>query len=97
MGRSCDDATKACCSLWLLAFCLAVSGRRCFPFVDLAVVLCVVLWAVLLAVVCAWDAVLEDCFLWVVEDDELLLCAQHVADNAPAKTSANTLLPLQKT
>ena len=39
----------------------------------------------------------EDCFLWVVEDDELLLCDQHAADNAPAKTSATTLLPLQKT
>jgi hypothetical protein len=33
----------------------------------------------------------------VVEDDEPLLCDQHTADNAPAKTSAITLLPLQKT
>ena len=28
MGRSCDDATKARCSLRLLAICLAESGRR---------------------------------------------------------------------
>jgi hypothetical protein len=44
---------------------------------------------------------LEDCFLWVDEDDEPgedeLLCDQHTADNAPTRTSAATLPLPEKT
>ena len=91
IGRSCDEAIKAWCSLWLFALALADSGRR-FPWVDLlcVVVLWVVLWVVLLA---AWDAGVE-VFLCVVEEDELLW-DQQTADNAPARARAATL-PLQE-
>lgn len=96
---------NAWCSLWLLALALAESGLR-FLCVDLLCVavlcaaLCDVECVVLLAVECECDAVAEECFLCVEDaepDDDEFPCDQHAADNAPARTSAATLLQAEKT
>jgi hypothetical protein len=84
---------NAWCSLRLFALALAESGRR-FLCVDLlcavVAVLCVVLRVVVWVVL---EDVLDGCFLCVDEDDELL-CDQHVAANAPARTKAANLFLL---
>jgi hypothetical protein len=75
-----------------LDLALAESGRRflcvdllCAVVADLCVVVCVVEWIVL-------EDAPDVCFL-CVEDDELL-CDQHEADTAPARTKAANLFPI---
>src|SRR5579883_2392648 len=85
MGRSWDEATNACCSLWLLALARAERGRRLRCGVCLLRAGLVVLRTTWLAP-CLPDrgaVAVALCFLWV--EDEAVW-GQHVPDTRTART-----------